>query len=201
MLRRLAAAASPDSEDFRFAHRHLAEINVESQPWHAALSAKKVLAATPEDDRSWAVLGLSFTLLGHYRSAITAYRRALALSPTNPWYAHNLGHLLDVACDRPADAIPLLHKALRKEPKEAEIAASLAHALGGAGRLQEAQTLLRSYMKDGGTADQRALMSWLDERAALALGAPAAPKKRRSKPRSDPATTGRRSSPKSPAAS
>ncbi len=185
MLRKLADAASPGSEDHCFAHRHLAEMNVESQPWHAALSARTVLSQTPEDDRAWAVLGLSFTLLGHYRAAVAAYRRAVALAPTNPWYAHNLGHLLDVACSRPAEAIPLLAKALRKESKEAEIAASLAHALGGVGRFEEAQTLLRAYMKHGGTADQRALMTWLEDGSAIALGTAPAPRKRRQRARRD----------------
>ncbi len=178
MLRKLAEAASPDSEDYRFAHRHLAEMRVESEPWQAALSARTVLASTPDDDWAWAVLALSYTLLGHYRAAVSAYRRALALAPTNPWYAHNLGHLLDVTCGRPAEAIPLLTKALRKEPREAEIAASLAHALGGVGRIEEARTLLRSYMKRGGTAEQRALMTWLDEREAMLSAGVASSKKK-----------------------
>lgn len=165
MLRRLARAAPPESDDFSFAHRHLAELSVESEPWHAALSARQVLCRYPDDDRAWAVLGLSYTLLGHYRAAIGAYRRAVGLSPANPWYAHNLGHLIDIALGRPGDALPLLAAALRKEPREVEIATSYAHALAAAGQVQAAGELLRRYIKNGGTADQKALLRWIEKGA------------------------------------
>jgi tetratricopeptide (TPR) repeat protein len=165
MLRRLADAAPRESEAFGFAHRHLAELSVETQPWTAALSARHALSFRPEDDGAWAVLGLSFTLLGHYRTAVAAYRQALALAPANPWYAHNLGHLLDVALNRPVDAVKLLERAHRKEPREPEIAASCAHAMGRVGRIDEARTLLRKFLKDGGSSDHKALMRWLDRGA------------------------------------
>ena len=83
----------------------------------------------PADDGAWAVLGLAQSLLGNYRYAARAYERALALAPNNPWYAHNLGHLYDVALDRPQDALPLLAQATAAQPGEADIAASYAHAL------------------------------------------------------------------------
>src|SRR5512146_974465 len=106
LLARLARAAAPESEPWIFAHRHLAELGVEHDPWRAALFARRVLALCPDDDGAWAVLGLAQSLLGHYRYATRAYERALQLAPNNPWYAHNLGHLYDVALDRPADALP-----------------------------------------------------------------------------------------------
>jgi Flp pilus assembly protein TadD len=164
MLRRLARHAPSDSDDFRFAHRHLAELRVEREPWLAALSARHVVALCPDDDGAWAILGLSFTLLGHYRSAVASYRRAIALSPANPWYAHNLGHLLDVTMDRPREALRLLQAAHLKEPRESEIASSYVHALGRTGRTSDARKLLKRYMKGGGTADQRALMRWLEDK-------------------------------------
>jgi len=170
MLRRLVASAPHDSEDFGFAHRHLAELTVETQPWTAALSARHALSFRPEDDGAWAVLGLSFTLLGHYRAAVGAYRQAVALAPANPWYAHNLGHLLDVALNRPVEAVRLLERAHRKEPREPEIGASCAHALGRVGRIDEARALLSKFLKDGGSSDHKALMRWLD-RGAPPLGA------------------------------
>src|SRR5579863_4922012 len=111
MLHRLARTAAPGSEERVFAHRQLAELLAEKSPWRAAIYARRVTAERPDDDRGWALLGLSQTLLGHYRFAVTAYRRALACAPRNPWYAHNLGHLLDVALDRAGDAVEWLRAA------------------------------------------------------------------------------------------
>ena len=82
-------------------------------PWRAAIYAKRVVTERPDDDRGWALLGLSQTLLGHYRFAVSAYQKALACAPNNPWYAHNLGHLLDVALDRAQDALQWLRTAYK----------------------------------------------------------------------------------------
>src|SRR3954463_2000495 len=85
LLARLARAADPESDAWLFAHRHLAEIGVEHDPWRAALFARRVLARRENDDGAWAVLGLSQSLLGNYRYAARAYEKALALAPDNPW--------------------------------------------------------------------------------------------------------------------
>src|SRR5439155_15228036 len=108
LLARLARAAPPKSDAWIFAHRHLAELGVEHDPWRAALFARRVLSLRPDDDGAWAVLRLAQSLLGNYRYAAHSYERALSISPKNPWYAHNLGHLYDVALNRPFDALPLL---------------------------------------------------------------------------------------------
>src|SRR5215470_4768993 len=129
LLHRLARTAAPGSDESVFAHRHLAELIASRHPWRAALYARRVTSERPEDDRAWAVLALCQTLLGNYRYAAASYQRALSCAPKNPSYAHNLGHLLDVALDRPSDALPLLADAHKAEPKEREIAASYAHAL------------------------------------------------------------------------
>ncbi len=163
IIQRLLRVVPNDGEDALFAHRHLAELTVESSPWQAALSARKLLRKDPYDNQVWAILALALTLLGHYQAAVRAYRRALALAPDNPSYAHNLGHLLDVALDRPDDGLPFLLSAHRREPDETEIASSYAHALGRVGRFEEARDLLRCSIRDGGNRDQRALLAWLDE--------------------------------------
>src|SRR5215468_732872 len=142
LLARLARAADPDSDEWIYAHRHLAELGVEHDPWRAALFARRVIAHRPDDDGAWAVLGLAQSLLGHFRYAARAYERALALAPDNPWYAHNLGHLYDVALDRPADALPLLSRATFAQPGEADIAASYAHALARCGKISAARRVL-----------------------------------------------------------
>jgi tetratricopeptide (TPR) repeat protein len=166
LLARLARAAAPESDAWIFAHRHLAELGVEHDPWRAALFARRVLAQRPDDDGAWAVLGLAQSLLGHYRYAARAYERALALVPENPWYAHNLGHLYDVL-DRPQQALPLLARAARAQPQEADIAASYAHALARTGQLAQAKRVMKHAIRRGGTSDQMALWRWLE------AGAPA----------------------------
>jgi tetratricopeptide (TPR) repeat protein len=170
LLARLARAAPPESDIWIFAHRHLAELGVEHDPWRAALFARRVIGLRPDDDGAWAVLGLAQSLLGHYRYASRAYEHALSLSPDNPWYAHNLGHLYDVALDKPADALPLLERATAMQPSESEIAASYAHALARAGKVSLAKRVLRRAIRHGATADQMALWRWLD------AGAPAKPR-------------------------
>src|SRR4051812_43972231 len=162
LLARLARAAAPESDTWIYAPRHLAELGVEHDPWRAALFARRVIARRPDDDGAWAVLGLAQSLLGNFRYAARAYERALGLAPNNPWYAHNLGHLYDVALDRPADALPLLARATFAQPAEADIAASYAHALARCGKVSVARRVLRRAIRRGGTADQMALARWLD---------------------------------------
>jgi tetratricopeptide (TPR) repeat protein len=171
MLHRLARTAAPGSEERVFAHRQLAELLAERSPWRAAIYAKRVIAERPDDDRGWALLGLSQTLLGHYRFAVKAYQKALACAPTNPWYAHNLGHLLDVALDRANDALGWLRAAYSEAAElghsaSDDIAASLAHALGRAGKVGEAKRVLLRAMKRGGASrEHEALLRWLERGA------------------------------------
>ncbi|MGK4004975.1 hypothetical protein WMF31_20265 [Sorangium sp. So ce1036] len=162
LLARLARATAPGSEPWIYAHRHLAEMGVEHDPWRAALFARRVLRFHDEDDGAWAVLGLAQSLLGNYRYAARAYERALAIAPDNPWYAHNLGHLYDVALNRPHDALPLLAQATEAQTGEADIAASYAHALARCGKLVLAKKILKRAIRHGATADQMALWRWLD---------------------------------------
>jgi hypothetical protein len=173
MLHRLARTAAPGSDERVFAHRQLAELLAEKNPWRAAIYAKRVIAERPEDDRGWALLGLSQTLLGHYRFAVSAYQRALSCAPRNPWYAHNLGHLLDVALDRANDALEWLRAAYADAAElghaaSGDIAASFAHALGRAGRVAEGKKVLLEAMKGGASREHEALLKWLER------GAPAA---------------------------
>lgn len=170
MVESLASAAPTGTPDWIYAQRQLAELLVEPDPWRATVTARLVAKHAPDDDGAYAVQGLALTLLGHYRVAAQAYRAALALAPDNPWYAHNLGHLLDVALSRPRDALPLLRQAFQMEPHP-EIASSLAHALGRTGRVAEATTLLkRSFKGEPPTDDQRALLSWLEDGAPTPAG-------------------------------
>ena len=179
MLARLARSAEPESDAWVLAHRHLAELAVDRDPWRSAIFARRVVNVDPDDDGAWAVLGLAQTLLGNYRYAVASYRRAIALAPQNPWYAHNLGHLLDVALGRPSEAVSLLAEAYKREPKEPEIASSYAHALARAGKLAQAKKVLRRVVAKGATAEQMILWRWLEQGApptkSSARGGPTAP--------------------------
>ena len=141
-LARLARLASPSSDDGVFAHRHLAELLVERHPWRAALYARRALAHRAHDDRAWAILAFCQTLLGNFHCAAKAYKEAIACAPSNPWYAHNLGHLLDVALGEPRRALGWLRAAYDAKGDNSEIVASYAHALARAGNTNEARLVL-----------------------------------------------------------
>jgi tetratricopeptide (TPR) repeat protein len=162
LLHRLAARAEDGSDESVFAHRQLAEVLLERDPWRAALHARRVVRMRVEDDRAWAALGLSQSLLGNHQYASHALMRAVALSPENPWYAHNLGHTLDVALDRPREAIAHLRRAYARSGKNADVATSLAHALARCGKTRTAKALIQRAIKQRATPERRALMRWID---------------------------------------
>jgi tetratricopeptide (TPR) repeat protein len=165
LLHRLARLADDGSEERLFAHLHLAELLVERDPWRAALYARRVLACRPDDDRGWATLALCQTLLGNYRFAVTAYHHAITAAPKNPWYAHNLGHLLDVALGRADEAIAWLKRAYQSAAYSGEVAASYAHALARVGRIADARKVLTRAMKRGSSREHAALLRWLEQGA------------------------------------
>ena len=120
----------------------------------------------PDDDRGWATLALCQTLLGNYKFAVSAYHHALTSAPKNPWYAHNLGHLLDVALGRAAEAIGWLKRAYQSAPDSGEVAASYAHALARVGRLAEARKVLGAApLKRASSREHAALLRWLEQGA------------------------------------
>lgn len=164
-LARLARMAPAASDDAVFAHRQLAELLAERHPWRAALHARHALGHRDDDDRAWAVLAFCQTLLGNFRCAVTAYKKALACSPGNPWYAHNLGHLLDVAIGQPVRAVAFLRAAHAGKPDSSEMAASFAHALARSGRTEEARRVLSAGLARHPSRELSALMRWLDQGA------------------------------------
>jgi thioredoxin-like negative regulator of GroEL len=167
LLHRLARISEEGSDSQVFANLHLAELLVERDPWRAALHARRVLAQRPDDDRGWATLALCQTMLGNYRAAVAAYHHALTSAPKNPWYAHNLGHLLDVALDRAHDAVGWLKRAYQSAANSGEVAASYAHALARVGKISEARKVLTRAMKRTTSREHAALLRWVE------LGAPA----------------------------
>jgi tetratricopeptide (TPR) repeat protein len=165
LLHRLARMAREGSDESLFANSRLAELLIERHPWRAALCARRVLAHRPDDDRGWATFALAHTLLGNYKVAVAAYRRAVAADASNPWYAHNLGHLLDVALGHPSEAELWLKRAHRGASESGEVCASYAHALARMGRLSEARKVLARVKKRAASREHAALLRWIDEGA------------------------------------
>jgi tetratricopeptide (TPR) repeat protein len=162
MLERLIRHAPMGSDCKISAQRQLAELIVEHAPWRAALLTRDVLQHK-DDDRAWALLGLAHTLLGNHRAARRAYSRALARAPGCASYAHNLGHLIDVAFDQPRDALRWLKQAHGAAPDEEEIAASYAHALARSEQMTEAVAVLQRVLNSRSKA-LALLQRWLSRR-------------------------------------
>lgn len=130
LLERLVASAPSGSDAAVLGHRYLAEFRLTDHPWRALLHLKQVLSVHPDDDVALAMMGLAHAMSGHHGAAVASYRRASLVAPENPWYRHNLGHLLDVALDDPARALPHLRAAYDAlGDGEPEVVASLAHCL------------------------------------------------------------------------
>lgn len=166
LLDKLASLAPRESNDALFAHRHLAELRIERHPWRAAMHIRHALHVAPDDDLLHGLSGLCHALLDNYRCAASSYKRALSLAPRNPWYHHNLGHLLDVAMGDAKGALPHLRAAHVLEPLEDEITASLAHCLATLGELDEASALASDALAASPhNGDHKALLAWIENGA------------------------------------
>ena len=166
VLEELARKAPEGSEFHLFAHRRLAELCLERNPWQTALHLKRLMRAGVADDSVFALMGLCQTLLGNYNSAVSAYQRALELAPDNPWYHHNLGHLLDVGMGNAKIGAKHLRIAYRLESMNNEIAASFAHCLARLGRFAEARAIAKRAVNGSPyNKDHRALLAWVEQGA------------------------------------
>ncbi len=145
-LERLLKLSPAGSDDAIFARRHLAELCVEHDPWRCALHLRELERLGLGDEVLYALGGLAHALLGNFRVAATRYRDALRESPRNPWYHHNLGHLLDSGLGESSRALGHLRIAHGLEPDEPEIAASLANCLRRLGCVEEAREVARESL-------------------------------------------------------
>jgi tetratricopeptide (TPR) repeat protein len=161
MLKRLIASAEPDSPEQSFAKLELSELSVGDEPFRAARLALDVLKDGPLA-RAYGVLGIAHSLLGNFRAARRAYEEAVALEPDHPGYRHNLGHLLDVAFDRPKEALRHLALARRERPEESAIITSEAHALARAGQAARATKLLVKSLEWSQSDAEARVAEWLD---------------------------------------
>jgi len=163
MLARLLREAPARSEAALFAQRHLGRLLLRDQPFRAARLLRDALAVLPHDDELWGLLGIALTVLGQYRSAAHAHRRALSLAPGSVTHLHNLGHLLDVGLGRPEQGLRYLAAAHRAIAEE-EIASSYAHALAGAGQSAKAREVLMKALDWSAERANGQLADWLSAR-------------------------------------
>lgn len=166
VLETMTREAPDGSPNALFAHRHLAEMQLEVSPWRAALHLRRVVDAGAGDDTVHALMGLCHALLGNYRSAVAEYRKAVKLAPRNPWYHHNLGHLLDVGLGEAQAALEHLRIAHRLQSAEHEITASLAHCLARLGQLQPAREMAELAVSGAPrNREHRSLLEWVQQGA------------------------------------
>ncbi|MGB0679222.1 MAG: hypothetical protein ACPGUV_06130 [Polyangiales bacterium] len=162
LLERLLQLSEDGSDTALFAHQHLAELLFQRAPWRAALHLRQVLQLRPQDDVVLALMGLAQAVMGNFRTAIAMYRRAVAVQSHNPWYLHNLGHILDVALRQPEAGLPHLQQAHALCPEEHEIEASLAHCLGALGHQAEALLHIEAALQQAPRhREHLALRRWL----------------------------------------
>ncbi len=164
----LANVAPVGSEPALFAHRHLAELHLEDNPWRAALHLRRAIDAqhSRHGDVLHALMGLCQALLGNYAYAARCYRRALQFAPQTPWYHHNLGHLLDVALNDLEGSERHLRLAYAQEPLHDEVVGSLAHCLGRRGKLEEARELAQQAIALAPRhKEHRTLLKWIEKGA------------------------------------
>jgi len=187
VLETMTREAPDGSAHALFAHRHLAELQLSGSPWRAALHLRRLVQAGAADDSAHALMGLSQALLGNYRTAVASYRRAIKLAPKNPWYHHNLGHLLDVGLSDSTAALDHLRIAQRIQPEEDEIAASLAHCLARVGQLKEAEAMAQQAVRRSPrNREHLALLEWIRSGAPSNITPSARPERRSGRAPSEP---------------
>jgi Tfp pilus assembly protein PilF len=138
----------------------LAEFLVRTQPFRAANLARGV-ALQCHSDEAWGLVGLAMTVMGHYRVAVKAFRRAIRLAPTHAGHLHNLGHVLDVGLGCSQSAIKYLELAHGNEPDVREIASSLAHAVARSGQRARALDILQRRLGMSQTLASSTVDEWL----------------------------------------
>jgi Flp pilus assembly protein TadD len=169
MLRPLVRATEADTTSGALARLRLAEQLLLANPssaWEALTLLGRVLAVSGNDEltrRALTAKGLALTVLCHYRAARAAYVSALGIDPAEPVSAHNLGHLLIVKFGSIDAGIYWLEVAHRSLPHDAEIVASLAHALTQAGNPSRARRLLERCV--GASSAAMHIEDWAKTRA------------------------------------
>lgn len=120
---------------------------VQAQALYQSLVADPVQAAA-----AYAGLGGIAAARGDWAGAAAAYRRAVALAPTQPGYRNDLGYAL-LRQDKATEALFILRQAHELSPGNARVRNNLLLALIRAGHRADADSMLRSIID----ADDRRL--------------------------------------------
>ncbi len=94
-----------------------------------------------KDADGYGSLALVLEQLGDFTGALEASLVAVKAEPANPGYLNNHCYIL-VRAGRPAEGLPYCEKAVQGAPQVAAVRHSLAAALAGAGRCEEAEAAL-----------------------------------------------------------
>ncbi len=113
-----------------------------NRPQEALRPLALVATAEPDNWRVRSALGAALDQLGRYNEARLAYQEALALQPDDPRILTNLG-VSHIMAGEPADAEPILRRAVERPNAPAEARQNLAIAIALQGRFDEAEQLER----------------------------------------------------------
>jgi arylsulfatase A-like enzyme/Tfp pilus assembly protein PilF len=105
----------------------------------------EAVALDPRNARAYNNLGNALRDLGRRDEAEAAYRKAIELAPRYPDPLNGLG-VLEVAGDRPAEALPLFDRALALDPQRHEVRLNRAIALELAGDRPAAIAACREFL-------------------------------------------------------
>ena len=126
------------------AHDRLAELLLAEGLKARALAHVRVLAGAGEDRASWRRMGRLLAELGKTEEAISAWRKVLAIAPSEQ-EAH--AALADLLQDQPADAVPHLRALAEATPKKPEVWRGLGRALAALGDGDGAMDAWRRLLK------------------------------------------------------
>ncbi|MGD9967760.1 MAG: tetratricopeptide repeat protein [Hyphomonadaceae bacterium] len=112
------------------------------RPQQALRPLALVAAGEPQNWRVRSALGAALDQLGRYGEARQAYQEALAIEPNNVGVLTNLG-VSHIMAGEPADAEPILRRAVSAPGAPAEARQNLAIAIALQGRFDEAEQIER----------------------------------------------------------
>jgi TolB-like protein/DNA-binding winged helix-turn-helix (wHTH) protein/Tfp pilus assembly protein PilF len=161
---RQAIALNPS---FARAHQYLSSILTTQHRFDEAVaSARKAVDLDPLSANENTTLGVRLYYAGQYEAAVAQLRRTLARTPDLP-VAHWAMAMTYREQGRPGDAIAELQRAVALSGESPYMRAWLAHALAGAGQLEEATAIRRDLERQ---ASQRFVSPFLFALMASGFG-------------------------------
>ena len=141
----------------------------DSEPGKAAAALQQAVQLRPEFAEAWSDLGIARKNLSDVEGALSAFRRAVSLSPDDPVAQYRLGsHLLDGGA--PHEAVAPLEAAVQLDPKNQSALNALQRALRQDGQPERADAIkakLLAVMRERDESDQKMVTAFeLNNRGA-----------------------------------